>query len=395
MSFVCVLPRSISEADQNYLRAQQIYKTKRDEIQQRIKSQYDVSGEEFVATIQKKLKENMQAKIESPNTGNTVGYQTILNHLYNTVEKLAREKIEGSSSQINNDIEQIESIQSQAISQGKNAQEIAEKEIDDLVQKYANDLQLDSVIYKYLPEFVSGDNVKLSLAQVFGYAKSIFKNEITKRANGIEATRIFQRHPGIILGYIREDATADASKKAIKKFGMSSSSAQTVGAEKSKIDILLSLTGGASSIVSSGDLLGTILSSLDSMNQSFSVNGESILETNEFLGIQSKPWKLFLPTTNWNKNSVGSRAALLQDFLQSYNPAGADNQHSWHSGVLYLSTQLEEVIGANTVMYVTGDTIQWTDDIFTQMRANNKYFAFMMSSKNELTSHVQIADHYG
>ena len=35
------------------------------------------------------------------------------------------------------------------------------------------------------------DNVKLSLAQVFGYAKSIFKNEITKRANGIEATRIF------------------------------------------------------------------------------------------------------------------------------------------------------------------------------------------------------------
>jgi hypothetical protein len=57
----------------------------------------------------------------------------------------------------------------------------------------------------------------------------------------------------------------------------------------------------------------------------FEVEGESILETNEFLGIQSKPWKLYLPTTNWNQLSVGSRGVLFKEFNGIYSSGAVDN----------------------------------------------------------------------
>lgn len=395
MGFVCVMPETMAGVDANYASAQRNYAVKKQEIMNRLKDQYNVSGEEFVKLIQEKLSANMKEKIVSPITGRSVGYETILKHLYDAVDAYAQSIIESHSAEISALVGNIKNIQSNAVQSGKQAQKEAGKMIDDAVQHYANEMQLNNIIYKYLPEFISGDNVKLSLDQIFGYAKSIFRQQITKQLTTGKITEVFKRHPAIILGYIREDATADASRQAAERLGMSSAKAQTVGAEQSKIDIIIPLSGGAASAISSGgDLLKAVLSNLDSMNQSFEVEGESSLETNEFLGIQSKPWKLFLPTTAWNRNSVGSRSALLQDFLQNYNPDGADNNYSWHSGVYYLSTQLEEVIGANTVMYVTGNSIVWTDEIFDQIRGN-KYFAFMVDSNNKLTSHVQLADHYG
>ncbi len=396
MSFVCVLPKTIGEADQNYLAAQKAYQIKKEAIVQKIKSEYDISGDSFIQLIQQNLLTNMKEKIVSPESGRSVGYDTILKHLYDAVQASAYSIIESHQAEISSLSDAIATLQQQAIANGKSAQKNVEKQIDDIIQQFANEMQLDSVIYKYLPEFISSANAQLSFSQVFGYAKSIFKHEISKRIAGVQIQDIFQRHPGIILGYIREDAVADASQKAISKLSMTAASAATVGAAKSKIDILISLTGQGSAISQNGELLGGLLASLDKYDKSFSVTGESSLETDEFLGIQSKPWKLFLPTTSWNKNSIGSRAELLNNFLSSgYNPAGADNQYSWHAGVLYLSTQLEEVIGVNTVMYVTGNSIIWTNELFDQLRKYNKYFAFMLTSNNQLTSHVQLADHYG
>lgn len=402
MSFICVMPETMGDVDTNYKIAQKNYQLKKQEILNKIKNQYDVSGEEYIKLIQEKFSANMKEKIESPLTGREVGYETILKHLYKAVDIYSQSVLESHSNEITTLVENIRQIQSNAQAQGKDAKKEAEREIEKAIQHYANEMQLNNVVYKYLPEFISGDNVKLSVAQIFGYVKSIFKNAITKQLAVGEVSKIIKKHPSIILGYIREDAGADAGRQCAENLQMNSARAQTVGAEQSKIDIIIPLSEKASSVLQSGNtkLLKKVLQNLDTMNQSFEIEGESALNTDEFLGIQSKPWKLFLPTTAWNLNSVGSRASLLNDFLQNFNPSGASSQHSWHAGVYYLSTKLEEVIGANTTMYITGNNIIWTDQLFDQIQGN-KYFAFMMASEDEtsknyrLTSHVQLADHYG
>ena len=49
------------------------------------------------------------------------------------------------------------------------------------------------------------------------------------------------------------------------------------------------------------------------MNGTITVDGESYMP-DEFLGIQSKPWNLNQQTTDWNRNSIGSRADLFKAF---------------------------------------------------------------------------------
>ena len=83
--------------------------------------------------------------------------------------------------------------------------------------------------YKIFEEHSKGK--KLATAQILGYCKSIFKREIQRRLALDEIDNAVRRHPAIILGYIREDAVADAAQKAIKHFKMSGAKAKTVGAE--------------------------------------------------------------------------------------------------------------------------------------------------------------------
>lgn len=395
MSVVCVQPKNITDAERNYSQAQAIYTSKRKAILEKIKAESDVSGEQFVKLIQQNLRTNMQQAIVSPRTGQSVRLETILKHLYSTTEELASEALGIHSRQLNNLKQKIDQLKEEAISNGRDAQKEAEIEIDKIVQQYVNEMQLDSLIYKYLPQFISKENAELSLSHVFGYVKSILKHEISKRVYGSSLQKVFSRHPSIILGYIREDATTDAANKAREELGMRIAKAQTVGGEQSKIDILIPLTERAAQKATNSQMLKSILSNLDQVNTQFNlqVEGESVLETNEFLGIQSKPWKMYLPTTSWNRLSIGSRAGLLKDFKDIYNPDGSDNTYSWHNGVYYLSTKLEDVIGANTVMYIADNSVLWTDDLFDKMREYHKYFAFMLNSEHKLTSHVQMADH--
>ena len=73
---------------------------------------------------------------------------------------------------------------------------------------------------------------------------------------------------------------------------------------------------------------------------------------------------------------------------------GGIESYSWHRGVLYLSEHLEAVMGANTVMYVTGKNIIWADDLLGDMvNRYHKYFAFSLDSNHKLTSHIILADH--
>ena len=73
---------------------------------------------------------------------------------------------------------------------------------------------------------------------------------------------------------------------------------------------------------------------------------------------------------------------------------GGIESYSWHRGVLYLSEHLEAVMGANTVMCVTGKNIIWADDLLGDMvNRYHKYFAFSLDSNHKLTSHIILADH--
>lgn len=399
MSIICIMPDLWQTVDNNYNIASKIYESKKDAILSKIKTEHNISGQEFIDTIQLNYSALMKQKYLSEVSGREVSLETILNHLYKAAEAVVAQVLEDHQG---DDIEgQIRSLRQLSQQAGKNINQekrAVEKEIDKILQSYSNETNIDKLVYEMLPKYMSGDNQRLSASQVYAYTKSILKREIQKRASLAEIDKVVKKHPSIILGYIREDAITNAALKAIEQLKISGMKAQTVGKEQSAIDIIIPLTKGAASAVSkSGDGLKGILSQLDTLGTSFVVEGESQYETSEFLGIQSKPWRLYLPTTEWNRNSVGSRADLLkgyQDFGGSVYPP--NTKEGWHRGVLYLSYNLQQVIGPNTVMYATGGSLVWTSELLEDMYSRyHKYFAFMLDSNHQLTSHIQIADHYG
>jgi hypothetical protein len=74
----------------------------------------------------------------------------------------------------------------------------------------------------------------------------------------------------------------------------------------------------------------------------------------------------------------------------------ADVDHGWHKGVLFLSSRIPQILGENTVMYVVGGKIVWTDDLIKDLYSvYHKYFAFAVTQDNKLSSKVVLADHYG
>ena len=399
MGIICIMPELWQTVDNNYSIASKIYESKKEAILSKLEAEQHISGQDFINAIQSNYSTLMHQKYASEVSGREVSLDTILNHLYKAAEAIVAQVLEDHK---NDGVEQqIKALRELSRQSGVNiAQEkkVVEKEIDRILQNYSNETQIDRLIYEMLPKYMSSGNQQLSASQIYAYTKSILKREIQRRASIEEIDRAVKRHPSIILGYIREDAITNAALKAIEQLQMVGAKAQTVGKEQSTIDIIIPLTGRASAAVSkSGDVLKSILTQLDTLNTSFIVEGESQYDTAEFLGIQSKPWRLYLPTTTWNRNSVGSRADLLkgyQAFEGTAYPPGS--QEGWHRGVLYLSYNLQQVIGPNTVMYATGGSLIWTSEMLEDMYSRyHKYFAFMLDSDHNLTSHIQIADHYG
>jgi hypothetical protein len=88
----------------------------------------------------------------------------------------------------------------------------------------------------------------------------MLRREIKKRASITEIDRAVKKHPSIILGYVREDAITAAALKAIEALKAKGMSAKTIGAEQSKIDIIIPVTSRASAVIQGNtDLLGTIV----------------------------------------------------------------------------------------------------------------------------------------
>lgn len=399
MAFVCIMPEEISIINQNYESTAQIYEAKRESILARLKQEQNISGEDFINTIQTNYSSLLKEKYESAVTGREVGLETIINHVYRAAEAMVAEVLENHSEQdIQSQIQALEQISREA---GKNIEQqkkVVNKEIEKIIQQYSNETQVDRLIDEMLPKYLSQENAKLSAAQVYAYTKSMLRREIKKRASIVEIDKAVKKHPSIILGYVREDAITMAALKAIEVLKVKGMTAKTIGAEQSKIDIIIPITSRASAVVQGNtDLLGTIVKQLDALSTEFIVTGESKYETDEFLGIQSKPWQLYLPTTTWNRNSVGSRVELYNAFLEHLKEMSPpDRNVGWHRGVLFLSEHLQEVMGPNTVMYATGGKLIWTSDLLRDLyQKYHKYFAFMLDSNYQLTSHIQLADHYG
>lgn len=399
MAFVCIMPEEISIINQNYESTAQIYDTKKESILARLKQEQNISGEDFINTIQTNYSSLLKEKYESAVTGREVGLETIINHVYRAAEAMVAEVLENHSEQdVQSQIQALEQISREA---GKNIEQqkkVVNKEIEKIIQQYSNETQVDRLIDEMLPKYLSQENAKLSAAQIYAYTKSMLRREIKKRASIVEIDKAVKKHPSIILGYVREDAITAAALKAIETLKVKGMSAKTIGAEQSKIDIIIPITSRASAAVQGNtDLLGTIVKQLDALSTEFVVTGESKYETDEFLGIQSKPWQLYRPTTTWNRNSVGSRAELYNAFLEHLKEMSpADRNVGWHRGVLFLSEHLQEVMGPNTVMYATGGKLIWTSDLLRDLyQKYHKYFAFMLDSNYHLTSHIQLADHYG
>ena len=399
MGIICIMPDLWQTVDNNYSIASKIYESKKEAILNKLKEEQYISGQDFINEIQSNYSILMHQKYTSEVSGREVSLDTILNHLYKAAEAIVTQVLEDHKNDgVEQQIKALREISRQSGANIAQEKKAVEKEIDRILQDYSNETQIDRLVYEMLPKYMSSGNQQLSASQVYAYTKSMLKREIQRRASIEEIDKAVKKHPSIILGYIREDAIANAALKAIEQLQMIGAKAQTVGKEQSTIDIIIPLTGRASTAVSKGgEVLKDILTQLDTLGTSFVVEGESQYDTAEFLGIQSKPWRLYLPTTEWNRNSVGSRADLLKGYKEfGGTMSPPETLEGWHRGVLYLSYNLQQIIGPNTVMYATGGSLIWTSELLEDMYSRyHKYFAFMLDSNHNLTSHIQIADHYG
>lgn len=396
MSFACVMPEDMNIVDSNYAKAQAVYAGKRQQILKNIEEQNDISGTEFMTKLEDLFKQNMSQKIKSPKTLKEVKYETIINHIYDAAKLEAESILSNTKGEINELKNRMEKIREENL-KGLEAEEIdLQKEVEEIVKQFAERIDMENLFNKYLPQVMSQSNQKLAGSQVLSYCKSIFKRQIYQELANQQITKAVKRRPAIILGYIREDALSKAATGVMKEMGMKASSSQTVGSESSKIDILISLTGGATKISSNGDVLGSLLKKLDDIDgTTISGIGESSIDVSEFLGVQAKPWKLFLPTQKWNPMSIGSRAELFKSFTAGLTDTNAPNTYSWHKGVLFLSQHILDVMGKNTVLYAVGDSILWADALLNDMIMRyHKYFAFAINKDAPLSSHVVLADHW-
>ena len=392
----CVMPEDMNIVDSNYAKAQVIYAGKRQQILKNIEEQNNISGTEFMTKLEDLFKQNMSQRIKSPKTLKEVKYKTIINHIYDAAKLEAESILSNTKGEINELKNKMEKIRKENL-KGLEAEEIdLQNEVEKIVKQFAERIDMENLFNKYLPQVMSQSNQKLAGSQVLSYCKSIFKRQIYQELANQQITKAVKRRPAIILGYIREDALSKAATGVMKDMGMKASSSQAVGSKSSKIDILISLTEGATKISSNRDVLENLLKKLDDIDgTTISGIGESSINVSEFLGVQAKPWKLFLPTQKWNPMSIGSRAELFKSFTDGLTDTAAPNTYSWHKGVLFLSQHILDIMGKNTVLYAVGDSILWADALLNDMIMRyHKYFAFAINKDAPLSSHVVLADHW-
>lgn len=391
----CICNEMLPEINKNYENAANIYAKKRNDIMKQLEIQSVQADKEFIRLFQENYQNLLFSKYQSEATGREVKINTIITHLYNAITKMTESFIEQDDfSTLETEIEALKLETGNEIQKTKNV-------IDNLVKNYfeAHLLQdkVDELISKFLPNYISADNKALTAQQIYSYTQSLLKKQVLEKTSFSAIETTVRRVPAQILGYIREDMVADAALKLIEELKLKAE-AKSVGANKSTIDILIAVGGASINNLSNADTLKDLLETLDDLNYSTTVEGESAYNTTQYLGIQSKPWDLSKPQSQWRRFSVGSRSSLLSEFLDiEKSSIASDIQRGWHRGVLFLSQHIPEVIGPNTVMYAIDGQIMWTDDLITNLyQTYHKYFAFVINEKtNELTKHIELADHYG
>lgn len=403
------MPDMKNEIDNNYQIALERYRAKKQSLLEKLSQESQEGYQDFLQILNTNYIDLLSTKQASAMTGREVKIQTILNQVYKKAEEVARTAIQDPNNVVyDSEIEEIRRIQSET----KGEAEKVKKAIDDEVTKIAERFQISNSvqnIVNYMIPQMSSENQKLTADQVQGYVRAKIKQNILQQASMVEMQKAVRKYPSILYGYYREDATAEAAIRAIEYLSNKENAMVfSTGFEKTSVDILISMDKKFNSQTSKNkELFKEILKNLDSLNGEMIVHGEAF-NTDDFYGIQAKPWNLaYLKNPN-NKieNSrttftVGSRAFLKEGFLQSLgdnNIDPIDSKRGWHRGVLYLSQNLSSVVGANTVLYAVHGQVIGTDELLQIMLDTNRYFAFVITEKNkvkELSSTIEIADHYG
>lgn len=394
----CIMPSLWSEVDNNYLNAAKQYEARKNEILKKLQKNTKEQADEFMSLLQENYRTLMEQKYASEFSNREVKLETIVEqHIYKAATEKAREILMQENVNIEQEIEALKQISKEKKLSIDQEKKFITRELEKIVKRYAQATEVNKLVSDLLPSYVSAENQELSASQIYPYVKSIIKKEIYKRAAVKEITKTVKRHPSIILGYVREDAVTQAAIEAIEKISARGMTAKTVGKEASKIDIVIPLTPRATKAIGDSNILSDIIKQLDVIEQDFIVSGTSQYKSDEFLGIQSKPWNLTKKTDNWkNRNAIGSRAELLKEFNLQNITGLPDDSIGWHRGVLFLSQRLEQIIGPSTDMYAIKGSIVWTSDLLTDLvNVYHKYFSFMLNSKGKRTSHIQLADHYG
>lgn len=399
---ICFNCPGLDSINVKYKEAMGNYAKKKEQILQQLHNFTQVEGNtDFAILLENELRDELKKKTRSK-SGRLAKTETILNQIHNTAAEYAKSLLveDGKASlAFENAIKTINSIQAEinddeavVIQQIRAELEIAATKIAKRL-KVNRGTDIGQLFATYLPGQFSKENQELSVSQVIGYCKKIFKQEIIAKTARKDIKQIVSQKTAIIMGYRREDATATAAKQLLEKLlGKDMANAQTVGAAKSKIDVLISLPGAAK--VSDGKTLSGLLAALDAIPKTITVTGEAQEDYSKYLGIQVKPWDLSKMKDDTVEFSLGTRATLRDEFMKILMEKGVSlDTYSWHEGVNYLSNNIETVVGANTVMYVTGLNVLWTDDLLSQMVQNNRYFAFVLDNNHRATSRIVLARH--
>lgn len=392
----CICSDMIPEINGNYAKAAEIYSQKRNMILQKLETESNTADQDFLQKFNENYNMLLDSKYKSEATGRNAKINTILQHLYKAVEAIATNFI---SEQDFSDLEnEITLLKKEREYTDKELKQVKNK-IDKLIQNYFNTYfqqnRIDELVKKFLPNYISTENATLTAQQLYGYTQSILKKQILENTSFTAIKAVVHKTPATLLGYIREDMIVDAALKVIEELKLKKAFVTGTGANKTAIDILISLNSN-NSFIQDDNILSNLLNQLDSLEGSIIVTGESQYNTEDFIGIQSKSWDLSKPITEWHRFSVGSRASLLSDFQQT-SSFSSDIEQGWHRGVLFLSQHIPQILGGNTVMYAIKGEIMWTDTLITNLyNTYHKYFAFVVNEKTkQLTKHIELAEHYG
>lgn len=391
MGFVC---QDLVGVNSNYQAAQKRYADKKNKLFNAWQQEHGIAGKDFFNLLSQNFTSNMQAKLTSPTTNRTVKQSTILRHLYNATRERALSVFGKSSVAVDTAVQAIRQLQADSSLEVKDQEAKIAAEINKIVIELSKRLNIsDAFIRKFLPQMTKA-NRGLTHGQLIGYCKNIFKQQIQEAITGVKVQKAVAQYTAIVGGYLREDALADAAQQTIEALGVKTGKVKRIGSEKTSIDVLLSFGKGAS-VKGGKAAFGNLIQALDAISGDIVAVGQSTYNTSNFLGIQSKSWDLDTVGSKYVTASIGSRGALRAGFEQllsgtSVNP---NTSYGWHKGVKYLSGVLDQVIGANTIMYATGSSIIWTDQLLSDMVAKDIYFSFALDSNDKLTSHVILSKH--